>query len=672
MKFLHIKIFIITSFIISFLNSHAQVNAEQVMTIGRNVLSMEDYLLSIQYFNLAIKAKPYLADAYFYRALAKLNLEDYEGAVKDCNLALQRNKFKSEAYKVRGFALINLQKDSLAIEDFNKGLQYNPDDRYFLFYKGIAQTELKKFNDADSTFSYLLRRHPNFEDGYVAAGRMELLRGDTIKGIENIDKALKISRSLINAYLLKAEIGARRADWPEALENMDEAIKLRPEESDFYVNRAYLRYNNEDFFGAMSDYNYSLQLQPDNTAALFNRALLRTQVKELSNAEKDFTRILELEPDNFYALYNRGLVNLELENYKASLEDFKKTVARYPKFYPAYYAMAECYRNLDNIPRMAENIKIADRMIANYVNNPQKNPLDRPVISSGRNITGHDSDSPETEEEFMERFNQLQTNSGMVAQELSFNDKIKGRVQDRNINISPEGTYFLSFFPPEMSLKNLSNYFRELDNINRRQYISRKLYLRQDSPLPSEEESISKTFAIEEDFNKSILLSDNPRPIDLLGRGLARMMLKNYDEAIADITSAIEGADNFIPAIFARSNAYYLRYKAHGQEDKSSHRTDISDITLALMDLDRILSKSPDMIYGWYNKGLIYYETGDFTSAIQCFTEALELDPEFGQAYYNRGLAYMNQANRNAAFSDLSKAGELGVLPSYNLLKRMK
>ena len=57
---------------------------------------------------------------------------------------------------------------------------------------------------------------------------------------------------------------------------------------------------------------------------------------------------------------------------------------------------------------------------------------------------------------------------------------------------------------------------------------------------------------------------------------------------------------------------------------------------------------------------------------MQCFGEALTIDPEFGQAYFNRGLCYLNAGNRQQAFSDLSKAGELGVLPSYNLLKRMK
>ena len=37
-------------------------------------------MLAIQYFNQAIKARPYLADPYFLRAFGQLNLEDYKGA----------------------------------------------------------------------------------------------------------------------------------------------------------------------------------------------------------------------------------------------------------------------------------------------------------------------------------------------------------------------------------------------------------------------------------------------------------------------------------------------------------------------------------------------------------------------------------------------------------------
>ena len=62
---------------------------------------------------------------------------------------------------------------------------------------------------------------------------------------------------------------------------------------------------------------------------------------------------------------------------------------------------------------------------------------------------------------------------------------------------------------------------------------------------------------------------------------------------------------------------------------------------------------------------------GDLTSAISAYTKAIELKPEFGEAYYNRGYLYLKLGNREAGIADLSKAGELGIVPSYNLLKRM-
>ena len=72
------------------------------MTIARNALYFEDYVLSIQYFNQVINAKPYLYEPYFFRALAKLNLEDFQGAEADCDAAIQRNPFVVGAYQIRG------------------------------------------------------------------------------------------------------------------------------------------------------------------------------------------------------------------------------------------------------------------------------------------------------------------------------------------------------------------------------------------------------------------------------------------------------------------------------------------------------------------------------------------------------------------------------------------
>ena len=84
-----------------------------------------------------------------------------------------------------------------------------------------------------------------------------------------------------------------------------------------------------------------------------------------------------------------------------------------------------------------------------------------------------------------------------------------------------------------------------------------------------------------------------------------------------------------------------------------------------------VIKLAPKNVYAYYNKGNLYLLKEDYTSAINCYTQAIEMKPNFGEAYYNRGLVYLRMGNKKKGVADLSKAGELGILPSYNVLKRM-
>lgn len=660
----------------------AQTNAEQVLTIGRNVLSMNDYMLAIQYFNQAIKAKPYLSDPYFFRAIAKLYLDDFEGAGKDCDLAIERNKFKTEAYKVRGFARQMLGRDSLAIEDYNVGLAYNPTDRSFLFYKATALTELKKFNEADSVFESLLRQYPSYAEGFTGRARMHMLEGDTIKALDDIDHSLSLSKSQLNPYLMRAEIYWKEKNWDEAGDAMDAAIRLNPEMPDLYVNRAFIRYNSDDFFGAMSDYNYALEIDPDNISALFNRGLLRYEVKDLENAESDLSAVLNLTPDNFPALFNRGLIRLERNKNKEALKDFDEVMGRYPRFYPVYYAIAEARQKLGDMSGAARAYNTGETMVEKYVEDPVKNPLEMPAIAAAEsNEYNHDGDlSEEDEMEVMAKFNRLMTVSNVSQTELSYNEKIKGRVQDRNVNIDIEPSFAISLAEAPVSLKNASYSFKELEDLNNQRLIQGKFYL---TPgLLSE----SYTDMTPELFDKAeklmaLIEESQARPVDNLTLGVILTMLKNYSDALPRLDDALMSDPAFTVAYMARGFARYSAALAElslaGTEESEAdvfldRRAFSGELQEALQDFDKALNLDPNLVYAWFNKGNIYYGVGDYTSALQCYSEALRIDPDFGQAFFNRGLSYLQAGNRQQAFNDLSKAGELGILPSYNILKRMK
>lgn len=664
----------------------SQVNADQVLTIGKNVLSLEDYMLSIQYFNQAIKAKPYLADPYFFRGLAKLYLEDYKGAEEDCSLALERNKFKTEAYKVRGFARQYLGLDSLAIEDYNAGLEYSPIDKYFLFYKAVAQTSLEKYDDALDTYEILLRAYPKFEEGYAGRAQVYFQKGDTITALTDINKSLELDKYLINSYLIRADILSKQKQWDKALFDMNEAIKLKPQEANFYVNRAYIRYNLDDYFGAMSDYNYAIELEPFNSAAIFNRALLRFEVRDYEKAVADFSEVLKWDATNFHALYNRGLIFLELQKPSYALADFNKIADRYPKFYPIYYAIAQAYMQLGNQTAYYNYVKKADELVQRYVDDPENNALDRPTIAAATsNSHGNQRQENESELDVMNRFNQLVTVNESMESNLAYNDKIKGRVQDRNVRVELEPVYALSFYDSQSSLRSLSNYFRELDELNQAAYLNRTIYLSNEQTTPTDAQEIQSLFTDIENYT-SLISQGRQRPVDYFGRAMVYLTLKNYESAISDLDKAIEQNDRFTVAFMARAYARHCLLIAQSRaaklDNSGSENSESSAMlemqqrhvayTQIIADYDNALRLNPRLIYAWYNKGAIYYELQDFTSALNCYSQSIEINPDFGQAYFNRGLVYLQMGNKNQGITDLSKAGELGVLPSYNVLKRMK
>ena len=636
---------------------NAQVNAEQVINIGRNVLSMEDYMLSIQYFNQAIKAKPYLAEPYFYRALAKLQLEDYKGAEQDATLSLERNRFRTDTYRLRGFARQAQGQDSLAIIDYLGGLRYNPRDKYILYFKGVAETELKRYADADSTFAGLLGMYPHFEEGLTARGRLYALQGDTVAAMKDLETALSANALNTQTYLMHAELLTRMGKWEEALKDMDNAIKLQPREPDLYLNRAFVRYNLDDFFGAMADYNYALEMNPDNEAALFNRALLRYEVKDLNRSAADLGAVLKLNPGNFHARFNLGLVDLQRKKPREALEQFRHILKRYPRYHNVYYAIAEAYRDLGDMRQAMSYVHQGDELVRKYVHNPKANPLDRPVIEIGMANNGGttSSESDEDENAVMDKFNRLVTVSADKQPDLSYDDKIKGRVQDRDINIEPTPAFAPTFGTEAATLDSRPVYFRELDEFNNRGWSARTIQMAS-TPVLGEMQA-EQLFRLAEELDIKAA-TGAATAADYVNLGVARSSLKDYEAAIKAYDKALEKDNTLAVAYVGRAFARYA------SDPRQSHA--------AIDDYDAALQIDPRLAFVWLNKGNIYYAASDFTSAIQCYSQALELNGAFGPALFNRGLTYLRIGNRRLAFNDLSKAGELGVVPSYNLLKRMK
>ena len=619
--------------------ARAQINAEQIVKVGQNALYFDDYVLSIQYFNRAIAAKPYLAQPYFFRAVAKLNLEDFSGAEADASAAIERNPFIPEVYEVRGVARQNQGNFRGAVEDYDHAERLLPNNRNLMFNKAIALQQLHETDSARRAFDNLIAEHPGYANAYVGRARLLVEKADTVAALADLDK--------------------RAA-----------------------------------YFGAMADYDYAVQVDPLNSAAIYNRALLRMESRDNDRAIRDFTRVLELEPEDYRALYNRALLYSDTRNYGKALEDVNRLIERFPRLPEALYMRSDIYRRQGKMVQAETDYKkalaIARALPAEGI------PAEDRGASSGA-ATGNDAEgSPAgndsadlSPESVARRFIALRTIDNDVDLQQDFvSQGIRGRVQDRDRRISLEPMFALGYYSSSTNTAtDARSYIKEVDDLNATRMLPFLVMVGNRGLTPSDEGLLDRHFLSVENYNK-FLTEHEPRSIDFFGRAMDYMTLRNYPAAIADLDRAIALTPDFALAYFQRGVAQYDMLQASGPQAAASSapasdgrrqipvgsnsRPDMKiELRKIISDFDRAADLSPRMAFAHYNKANALVELGDLTSALAAYRKALEIKPDFGEAYYNLAYVYFQLGNRAEGAANLSKAGELGVVPSYNLLKRM-
>ncbi|MCM1292817.1 MAG: tetratricopeptide repeat protein [Bacteroides sp.] len=649
--------------------SKAQINTDQTTQIGRNALYFEDYIVAIQYFNQVIAAKPYLAYPYFYRAWAKMNLDDMQGAEEDATRAIERNPFITDAYELRGAARLNLGKYIDAIADYDQALSMLPDNKLLIFNKALAQEQLKDYEAADSSLRQLISRYPTYEGAYTARAKMNLERGDSVSVLADASKAIELNPNATNAYLIRVAVLMTDPDrFADALSDMDKAIRLQPRQSGLYVNRAFIRYKLDDYVGAMADYDYAIDLEPLNTVAIFNRSLLRMEVRDFDNAIIDLNRIIQLRPDDYRALYNRAMIRSEMGQYKSALSDINALIDAFPDLSAAYLMRYEIKRLMGDRSAQRDldkSIALGKKRIKKLGNNPSM------VEVLGNMAQNEDDEDTESQEYVAAQFTQLITMDNDSDFEQEFNNKnIRGKVQDRRAVIDPEPIFVITYYTSPTELKPSGEYMREIDDVNRSHALNYVLQVTNHEYNPTDSTDIADHFQ-SIDYYNSYLATHTPRAIDYFGRGMNEMTIRNYDGALLDFRRALSSAPDFALAQFMIAVAKYRQAQIAGvatSDLKAMHEARLADV---VNEFEKSLELSADRALIYYNIGVVNLDLKNYNAALEAFDKAIELKHDFGEAYFNRGYTHYMMGDRLAGTQDLSRAGQLGIAPAYNLMKRM-
>ena len=232
-----------------------------------------------------------------------------------------------------------------------------------------------------------------------------------------------------------------------------------------------------------------------------------------------------------------------------------------------------------------------------------------------------------------------------------YDNKYRGKIQNYDIPVRVEDSYVLSYYDRTTELRTDAFYQKELDELNSSLYLRDRLFMTNAEHKLIEQE-IEKQFELIRHYT-ALLNNGDKRAVDYFGRAISYMM-----------------------AYFVKACAREAQERSRRVSSEKSNRDDImaenARYAEIVADYDKAVELSPRLIYAYFNKGNLFYMRDDYTSAISCYTKAIEIKQDFGEAYYNRGIAFFRMGNFDKGMADLSRAGELGIMSSYNLIKRMR
>ena len=638
-------------YLFTFLPLHAQYNTDRLVMIGRSALYYEDYVLSIQYFNQAISAKPYLYEPWYFRGIAKYYLDDFRGAESDCTQAIDRNPYVVGIYELRGLCRINQKKFSEAIEDYTRALKFNPDNQGLWHNRILCRINEKDYERGLAEIDTMLTHWSKYARAYSMQAEIHLLQKDTTEAVKSLDKSLELDPYDAGIWAERAIISLARQKWKEGEEFLTKAIRLQPKKPAYYINRAMARYNQNGLRGAMADYDTALDLDPNNFLGHYNRGLLRAQVGDDNRGIEDFDFVLRLEPNNLMALFNRALLLEQTGDLRAAIRDYTKVIDEFPNFWFGLQHRAACNRRLGNTKQaeLDEFRILKAQMDKRYGKQPR--------LSKKQMRRRSDED--------LEKYNQL-----VVADEQEVEHEYKsdyrGRVQNRRVDIAYKPMYALSFFETHDAVRSYIAFDKDVETFNQ-QRPSHPLYISDSQPRVTEARMKSHIAFIDSVTTVIEEARGDQRIVPLLlQRAIAYSGIQNFDNAIDDLSTLLQVDTTSVLAYWQRAAC-----QTKINEFNASQGTNV-DLKSAnvLRDLCDAIKLSPKNAFLYYNRANLYAQRKDYQHALDDYTRALEIDANLAEAWYNRGLVYLYSDKTAQGVADLSKAGELGLYDAYSVIKK--
>ncbi|MBP3548646.1 MAG: tetratricopeptide repeat protein [Rikenellaceae bacterium] len=640
-------------------SASAQYNKEYFFWVGRHFLIENNYSEAIKTLNILLRVDEEAYEAYFLRGIAKYNLDDLLGAEVDFTSAIEKNPVFTNAYTYRAITRSRLGNYDDALKDFQEAIDLRPDLPNPYYSRGVTRLLNQQFKEAIEDFDMFIRHDAKVIDAYINRGTSYLYLKDTVAAYDNYNLAIRTNRENPDGYNRRGSLLMAQERYEEALADFNKAVECDSSYLVSFFNRAIVHSHLNRPVESLADFDRTIELDSTNSLAYFNRAIVRSHIGDYNRALEDYNQVAYYTPENVLVYYNRALLHTQLGNLNAALNDYNRAIELYPDFANAYINRGNIRYMLRDTKGARQDRQTADRKIAEY-----RSKLKDSVSYSIYSDTTH-------------RFDQL----------LSFDTKMAGSNFERiTTHTSGENLALIPLFRFTITRAD------SITTIDPKRYHLQRVedfvagLSQPDLVLSRRESDIPTDSLVELDSRLAERIADNLddwQPLFL--RGITQSLIKQYTNAVATYTSAIEQAPSNPFLYLNRSTTQAEMIDFISSIDNSYQRITIDadpvnrlqnasarsyNYDEAIADLNKAIKLYPSFAYAYYNRANLQALSGKLPEAFEDYTKAIELWPNFAEAYYNRGLVQIYMKDTRKGCLDLSKAGELGIANAYQLLQR--
>ena len=169
--------------------------------------------------------------------------------------------------------------------------------------------------------------------------------------------------------------------------------------------------------------------------------------------------------------------------------------------------------------------------------------------------------------------------------------------------------------------------------------------------------------------------------------GMQNFENRKYMDAIVNFNKAIEIDSTYYQAYYMRGNVKKIFEDQHGAMKDFNEAIDLNpklfeayfergnikfvlqDYYGAIADYSKTIELNENHVEAYFKRGQAKHQLEAYQDAINDCSKIIEINPKNVDAHFLRGILRLEHGQTEAGCLDLSKAGELGDLKAYEVIK---